>query len=58
MVPIELLHRAKMHDSAADTHCESDMHHTKSLDAINATALRVHGGRGRHFFTLYDLFGP
>jgi hypothetical protein len=26
----------------------TDMHHTKSFDAIDATALRVHGGRGRH----------
>jgi len=49
MVPIELLHRAKMHDSAADTHCVSDVHHTKSLDAIDAPVLRVHGGRGRYY---------
>jgi hypothetical protein len=49
MVPIELLRRSKMHDSAADTHCVTDMHHTKSLDANDATALRVHGGRGRHY---------
>jgi TPR repeat protein len=32
IAPIELLHRAKMHDSAADTHGESDMHHTQMED--------------------------
>ena len=38
-----------MHDSAAVTHCVTNVHHTKSLDAIDAPVTRVHGGRGRHY---------
>ena len=50
---IELLHGTKGHDSTADKHCVFDMHHKKSLDAIDVLAHRVHGAWSRHIFGVH-----
>jgi len=38
-----------VHDSAADMHCVSDMHHMNSLNAIDAPVYHVHGAWSRDY---------
>jgi hypothetical protein len=49
IAPKEHVHGMMVHDSAADMHCVSDMHHMNSLNAIDAPVYHVHGAWSRDY---------
>jgi len=49
IAPKEHVHGIMVHDSTADMHCVSDMHHMNSLNAIVALVHHVHGAWSRDY---------